>query len=105
MYENIKRQYYILIESPVNRRDIYMRPEEKEKLFCYTDLSSREEICAGNIGYWLITYTAGLHGIDDNDSIIITRRAADDSSIPQFTSPVEVGFIQVTTVGNVNLLI
>ena len=80
-----------------------MRPEEKDKLFGYTKLSSREEICAGNIGSWLITYTAGLHGIDDNGFIIITRRAADDSSIPQFNSPEEEGFIQVTTDGDVIL--
>ncbi len=50
IYENIKRQYYILIGKPVHRGEIYMRPEEKDKLFGYTKLSSREEICAGNIG-------------------------------------------------------
>ena len=76
-----------------------------KELFGLAEISSKQDLRAGSLDSWTIRYTAGLHGIDDSGKIILVRRTADDSSIPQFDNPEEIGYVEVYTDGNAKLKI
>lgn len=50
-------------------------------------------------GTWTITYTVGTFGIDDGGSIIITRRAMSDATMPQCNRPGDPGYVTASTTG------
>lgn len=54
-------------------------------------------------GTWILAYTVGTFGIDDGGSMIITRRAMSDATIPQCDFPGNPGYTTASTTGPAKL--
>ena len=54
-------------------------------------------------GTWTITYTVGRYGIDDGGSIILTRRAMSDATMPQCDDATAPGYVTASTDGDARL--
>ena len=46
-----------------------------------------DDIIAGSMGTWTITYTVGYHGMDDSARILIARRLASNSTAKRNPGP------------------
>jgi len=63
-----------------------------------------DDVIAGSMGTWKITFHVGQLGIDDGGSIRIARRSVSDLEIPQFEDSNGSGYTTVTTTGAVRLV-
>ena len=62
-----------------------------------------DDVIAGSMGTWTITYTVGYHGMDDSARILIARRLASNWGVPQFGRPKESEYTTVWTSGQARL--
>ena len=73
-----------------------------EYLGCVS-IDNVEHVVAGSVGSWIITYTAGIYGVDDTGSIKIAWRNPSDWGTPQFTDPKGRGYTSVSVNGNAKI--
>lgn len=64
------------------------------------EITPKHGVIAGSFGTWVIVYTAGKYGIDDQGTIRIAWRGVSDWGQPQFSEPSKPGFTTVVTSGN-----
>ncbi|MEM7130345.1 MAG: DUF3604 domain-containing protein [Chloroflexota bacterium] len=67
------------------------------------NLSPIDDIIAGSIGTWLLTYTVGSYGIDSGGQIKIAFPLVTDWETPQFDQPTESGYTTIATDGRAKL--
>jgi len=67
------------------------------------ELDPEGDVVAGSMRSWTITYTVGMHGIDDGGSIILLRKSICDMEEPQFGDPKASGYVTATTTGDAEL--
>ena len=70
----------------------------------WAKIEPTDDVIAGSMGTWKITYHVGQLGIDDGGSIRIARRSVSDLEIPQFDDSNGSGYTTVTTTGAVRLV-
>lgn len=71
----------------------------------WANIEPKDDVVAGSLGTWRITYHVGRFGIDDGGSIRVARRSVSDLEGPQFDYPERSGYTTVTTTGNVRLAV
>jgi len=71
----------------------------------WADIEPKDDVVAGSLGTWRITYHVGRFGIDDGGSIRVARRSVSDLEGPQFDYSDRSGYTTVTTTGNVRLAV
>jgi len=66
-------------------------------------LNETENVVAGSMGTWTLTYTVGSYGIDSGGQIKVAFPLVTDWEIPQFDSPQKSGYTTVFTNGKAKL--
>lgn len=67
------------------------------------EIEPEEDVTAGSMCSWKITYTVGRYGIDDGGSIIVVRKNICDRELPQFDDPQGSGYVTASTTGDAKL--
>ena len=63
----------------------------------------RDDVVAGSIHTWTLTFTVGKHGIDDGGHIKVVWRDVSDWKRPQFNEPRNLNYTTVATTGKAKL--
>ncbi len=69
----------------------------------YATIHPQDEVICGTYGTWTITFTAGLHGIDNGGALRIAMRTASNWGMPQFEQPDKANYVTVSTTGQAKL--
>lgn len=67
----------------------------KTALYGWSEIDPKDDVAAGSIGTWRLTYHVGLYGIDDGGTVKIARRFASDWGIPQMSDPQALDYLTV----------
>ena len=82
-----------------------MTRKEQDSAYGRALISPSGDVIAGGCGTWTLTYTVGMHGIDDGGHIKIAWRDSSDWGRPQFDDPSAPNYATVITTGKAALAI
>lgn len=80
-----------------------MNPDQISQRLGTIKLQEQDDIVAGSIGTWTLTYTVGSYGVDSGGQIKIAFPLVTDWEIPQFTDGDKSGYTTIFTSGSAKL--
>ncbi|MCL5962415.1 MAG: DUF3604 domain-containing protein [Chloroflexi bacterium] len=78
-------------------------PDRGQDKYGSAGINPEEDVEAGSVGTWVITYTVGIYGIDDGGTIIVATKMAGDWGRPQVSDPTAPEYLTVSTTGKASL--